>query len=172
MFAMQSENPPLVDYDTHFRLYAAAFERSLGDRIEFDSIRSYFAPDFMSLAITGGALVGRNDHHFVETLGRAYQFYQAIGTRRMRVERVEAAEIYPNHDRVRVFYTAEYERRDGSTVSISFDVLYLVQRGIEGPKIFAFIAGDEMQLYRDHNLVDADGNPGGNPSGNPGGNAG
>ena len=60
---------------------------------------------------------------------------------------------------MRVFYVAQYERSDGAWITIPFDVLYLLQRRKDGPKIFAFIAGDEMALYREHGLVDADGNP-------------
>ena len=34
-----------------------------------------------------------------------------------------------------------------------------IQRCDDGPKIFAFVAGDEMALYRKYGLVDGDGKP-------------
>ena len=71
----------------------------------------------------------------------------------MKVERVEADALYENLDRVRVYYRAAYRKKDGSSLEIPFDVLYLLQRRAAGPKIFAFIAGDEMGLYRRYGLV-------------------
>jgi hypothetical protein len=38
-------------------------------------------------------------------------------------------------------------------------VLYLLQRRAGGPKIFAFVAGDEMSVYRQHGLVNDKGEP-------------
>ena len=41
----------------------------------------------------------------------------------------------------------------------SFDVTYMLQRRPDGPRIFGFVAGDEMALYREYGLVDEDGKP-------------
>lgn len=46
----------------------------------------------------------------------------------MKVERVEAEALYKNHDRVGVYYRAAYRMKDGSSLEIAFDVLYLLQR--------------------------------------------
>ncbi|MBO9716481.1 MAG: hypothetical protein J7507_06640 [Pseudoxanthomonas sp.] len=46
-----------------------------------------------------------------------------------------------------------------SALAVPFDVLHLLQRRAAGPKIFGFIAGDEMALYRAHGLVDGDEHP-------------
>ncbi|TKT75048.1 hypothetical protein [Aquamicrobium sp. LC103] len=148
-----------VDYLAHFRRYADAYERSLGDRVEADLIRSFFADDFLALSIAGGVSHGANDENFAKVLEEGYRFYKAIGTRGMKVEGVETRPIADMHDRVRVYYRAEYQKPDGAPASIDFDVTYLVQRTKEGAKIFAFIAGDEMALYRKHGLVDEDGKP-------------
>ena len=77
----------------------------------------------------------------------------------MAVERVEPEPIHPDHDRVRVFYRASYRKKDGTELSIPFDVLYLLQRRPGGPRIFGFISGDEMGAYRQHGLVGDDGKP-------------
>ena len=106
-----------------------------------------------------GKLQGANNETFEQTLQRGYGFYKAIGTTSMRIDRVEPEVLYENHDRVRVFYSAVYRKRDGTEVSIPFDVLYLLQRRSGGPKIFGFIAGDEMAVYRTHGLVDETGQP-------------
>jgi hypothetical protein len=150
--------PAAPDYADFFRRYSEAYQRSLGDHVEAELIRSFFAEDFLALSTAGGINAGKNDDSFAETLEQGYAFYKAIGTVSMISDRVEAEEIAPNHDRVRVFYTAGYRRKDGTKVSISFDLVYLLQR-TDGPKIFAFIAGDEIGLYQRHGLVDEAGKP-------------
>ena len=149
----------MPDYTQWFREYAAAYERSLGDRVDVAAIRACFAEGFVAVSLQGPVQAGLNDDAFARTLQAAYGFYRAIGTRSMSVERVEVSPVCPNHDRVRVFYRAGYRKPDGSPLTIRFDVVYLLQRRGEGPRIYAFIAGDEMALYRQHGLVDDAGRP-------------
>lgn len=148
------------DYLDWFRAYADAYTRSLGEEVDVDAIRSFFAETVLGLGVDG-SLNPANlaDPAFAEGLVQMYGFAKAVGTRRMAVERVEASPLYENHDRVRVFYRADYQKPDGSALSIPFDLVYLVQRRKAGPAIFAFIAGDEMALYRRHGLVDEEGRP-------------
>jgi hypothetical protein len=61
-------------------------------------------------------------------------------------------EIEPSHALVRVDYRAEYEK-DGNPLMVDFDVSYLLQTVADKTTIFAFIAGDEMGLYREIGLV-------------------
>ena len=149
----------LPDYEEFFREYANAYERSLGESVDVATIRSFFAEAFISASVGGQVAAGANDETFEQTLRKGYGFYKAIGTASMRVDRVEAEPLCENHDRVRVFYSAGYEKRDGTKVSIPFDVLYLLQRRSGGAKIFGFVAGDEMAVYRAHGLVDETGQP-------------
>ena len=147
------------DYEAFFREYAKAYERSLGDSVDTVAIRGFFAEAFVSAGVRGQAAAGGNDEAFEQALTQGFGFYKAIGTTSMAVERVEAEALCENHDRVRVFYSAGYRKKDGTEVSIPFDVLYLIQRRSGGPKIFGFIAGDEMAAYRQHGLVDESGQP-------------
>lgn len=140
----------LPDYEEFFREYAKAYERSLRESVDVAAIRSFFAEAFLSAGVNGQVATGANDETFEESLRRAYAFYKAIGTISMKIDRVEPEALYENHDRVRVFYSAGYRKKDGTEVSIPFDVLYLLQRRSAGPKIFGFIAGDEMAVYREH----------------------
>jgi hypothetical protein len=140
------------NYDAFFAGYIDAFNRSLGDSVDADGIRSHFADCFVGAGPTGSSC-GANDDSFVETLHQGYAFYRSIGTRRMSVRRVEVTEIDANHDMVRVFYGADYEK-DGRSFTIDFDVVYLLETVDGATKIFAFIAGDEMALYRQHGLVE------------------
>lgn len=147
------------DYEEFFREYAKAYERSLGASVDVAAIRSFFAETFVSASVSGRVATGANDETFAELLRKGFGFYKAIGTTSMKIDRVEPEALYENHDRVRVFYSAAYRSKDGREASIPFDVLYLLQRRSGGPKIFGFIAGDEMAVYRAHGLVDETGQP-------------
>ena len=147
------------DYEQFFREYAKTYERSLGESVDVAAIRSFFAEAFVAASVGRQVVAGANNETFEETLRRGYAFYKAIGTTSMSVDRVEPEPLYVNHDRVRVFYSAGYRKRDGTEVSIPFDVLYLLQRRSRGPKIFGFVADDEMAAYREHGLVDETGQP-------------
>lgn len=149
----------LPDYEQFFRDYANAYERSLGDSVDVAAIRSFFAEAFISASVNGQVAAGPNDETFAEALRKGYGFYKAIGTTSMKVDRVEPEALYENHDKVRVFYSAGYRKADGTDVSIPFDVMYLLQRRSGGPKIFGFVVGDEMAVYRKHGLVDDAGRP-------------
>ena len=63
-------------------------------------------------------------------------------------------EIDGNHGMARISYSAECIRRDGENVTIDFDVTYLLQVSDRGPTIFAYIAGDEQAVLREHGLID------------------
>ncbi|MVQ31610.1 hypothetical protein [Ramlibacter pinisoli] len=149
----------MPDYEEFFRQYARAYERSLGESVDVAAIRAFFAEGFISVSVGGRVAAGANDETFEEALIRGYGFYKAIGTRSMKVDRVETEALCENHDRVRVYYSAGYRKRNGAEVSIPFDVLYLLQRRSGSPKIFGFIVGDEMAIYKQHGLVDETGQP-------------
>lgn len=151
------------DYLECFRAYADAYERSLIGPVDSDAIRRFFAEAFIAAGTNGPVVCGSNDEAFAKRLRDQYSFLRAIGTTRMTVDRVEAGEIYEDHDQVRVFYQAGYEKKDGTALQIDFDLVYLMQRRKDGPKIFAFVGGDETALYRQHGLIDEQGTPASGP---------
>ncbi|AKT36765.1 hypothetical protein [Chondromyces crocatus] len=146
-----------ADIRQFFEGYVDAFNRSLAGPVDSDGIRRHFAERFLA-AGPGTVDAGNNDQSFVETLEKGYGFYRSIGTRQMRLKDVSVVPIDDAHQLVRVFYSADYERKNSvgeapSIVTIDFDVTYVLQSREAGPLIVAFIAGDEMGLYRKHGLV-------------------
>lgn len=139
------------DLDAFFRAYAEAFNRALDGEPAFDAIMAAFAESFIG-AGPGAVNAGSNGDQFRAVLEQGYAFYRQIGTKRMSVRRVEVTPIDAEHNMARVFWRADYEK-DGREIAIDFEVTYLLQTREEGPKIFAFIAGDEMALYRQYGLV-------------------
>lgn len=142
------------DFDRFFRSYIDVFNRSLGDTVDAAGIRSHFADSFIG-ASPAGIECGANDDAFAAKLEQGYAFYRKIGTKRIALRRVESSALddLPLHHLVKVFYRADYRKRTGETVSIDFYVTYLVQTRDGASRIFAFIAGDEMEAYRKHGLV-------------------
>ncbi|MPZ37064.1 MAG: nuclear transport factor 2 family protein [Rhizobiales bacterium] len=141
------------DFDRFFHDYAEAYNRSLGDRVDYDAIASSFADCFVA-AGPDGVACGKNDDSFRAALDNGYAFYKSIGTRKMSVRRVEVTPIDDRHHMAKVHYRADYQKKSGETVSIDFDLTYMLQTRDGRSRIFAFVAGDEMGVYRRHGLVD------------------
>jgi hypothetical protein len=135
-----------------FRDYVDAFNRSLEGPCDTAAMRAAFAPCFVAAGPTG-VICGQNDESFAEVLEQGYAFYRSIGTRRMIFRGVELTAIDTHHQMARVFYASEYHRRDGESVTIDFDVTYMLQLHGASPKIFGYVAGDEQAVLRQHGLL-------------------
>ena len=144
-----------TDFDIFFRDYSDLFNRALAGQLVLDEIRAVFTESFIAAGPTG-VNCGRNDAGFTETLEDGYAFYRQIGTKRMSVRQVEPTPIDDAHAMVKVYWQADYEKPGGETVQIDFDVAYLMQTSGARPLIFAFVAGDEMALYRQQGLIPDD----------------
>ncbi len=149
----------LSEYDDFFARYAVTFEQSLSGRFNADAIRSFYAEYFVSISENGPVRGSKNDGSFVHSVRKAHEFYRQVGMKALHIEAIAVLHIHDGHDRVRVSYVAHHRRQDGTPVDLPFDVTYLVQKRLGGPRIFGFIAGDEMELYRDAGLIDDDGKP-------------
>lgn len=137
-----------------FESYANLYNRALAGENVFGEIMSRFSPRFIA-AGPDGVSTGREGAAFRRMLAKGYAFYRSIGTRKMTAKRVETTPIDATHKMAKVFYCAEYRKPDGSDLKIDFDVTYFLDVSTTKPKIFGFVAGDEMALYRQHGLIPA-----------------
>lgn len=137
-----------------FESYANLYNRALAGENVFGEIENRFSPRFIA-AGPDGVSTGKQGPAFRRMLAKGYAFYRSIGTRKMTARRVEASSIDANHCLAKVFYRAEYTKPDGSDLKLDFDVTYMLDVSTTKPKIFGFVAGDEMALYRQHGLVPA-----------------
>jgi hypothetical protein len=140
------------DFTLFFQHYADAFNRSLGDTVDSETISAAFSDCFVS-ASPSGVKCGQNDDEFRRALPKMYAFYKEIGTKKMTMRGVTPTPIDERHHMVRVHWTADYEKKNGQAVSINFDVTYLLQTRDGRPKIFAYITGDEMAVLKQYGLV-------------------
>jgi hypothetical protein len=141
-----------ANIEQFFRDYVDAFNRSLEGPLDLATIRAAFAPCFVAAGPTG-VRCGQNDGSFTEALEQGYAFYRSIGTRRMIFRGMTITEIDTHHRMARVFYSSEYQRRDGELVTIDFDVTYMLHLNGVTPQIFAYVFGDEHALLRQHGLI-------------------
>jgi hypothetical protein len=135
-----------------FEGYVEAFNRSLGASVDVAGIRSHFSPCFVG-AGPNGVQCGQNDDAFADTLQQGYAFYTAIGTKAMAIRGISTTPIDDAHQMAKVDYRATYEKRSGETVNLDFAVTYMLAARDDTFEIFAFVAGDEMALYRKHGLL-------------------
>jgi hypothetical protein len=147
------------DYEAFFTNYIAVFNRSLKSGVDAEAVRASYAEYFVSASAGGTVQGGANDGKYAKVLRQGAAFYRAIGLQGMRLLKVEVTPIDAEHDTVRPYFHADYRKKNGEALPIEFDVVYMLQRREGGPKIFAFVAGDEMEIYRQHGLVDEEGKP-------------
>jgi hypothetical protein len=138
-----------------FQGYVEAFNRSLGASVDVAGIRSHFSPCFVG-AGPNGVQCGQNDDAFADTLQQGYAFYTKIGTKAMTLRGVSSTPIDDAHQMAKVDYRASYEKHSGETVDLDFAVTYMLTTRGDTFEIFAFVAGDEMALYRKHGLLPDD----------------
>jgi hypothetical protein len=84
---------------------------------------------------------------------QGFEFYRSIGTKSMKISRLTVIALDELHVQARVSWQSDYVKRDGTGERIDFDVIYLLQTIGEGPKIFAYITGDEEEALRERGLI-------------------
>ena len=148
----------MPDYDSFFRAYVDFYNGALAEKPVIGDLRQCYA-EFIVGASPGSVMGGENGEEYGKVLDKGFGFYRAIGVTKMSVRRTEASEIMAGHDMIRVFFRADMRRKDGSEFPVDFEVVYIAQRRDGGPKIFAFMSDNELELFKKLGVVDAEGKP-------------
>ncbi len=119
-----------------FEEYEAAFNRSLGDAPDIDSVTKAFADCFI------------DDHQLRNVIAQGYQFYKSVGTRQVKIASMDVTPLDEYHSMAKVYYQSIYGKKDGEEVSVDFSIIYLIQIIEDEPKIFGYISGDEQKLLK------------------------
>lgn len=135
-----------------FDSYANLYNRALAGESVFGDIAAQFSPRFIA-AGPEKILTGKPDAALRRQLTKMYDFYRSIGTKKVTAKRVETTPIDASHVMAKVFYCGEYRKEDGTELKIPFDITYFLDVSTTKPKIFGFVAGDEMALYRQQGLA-------------------
>jgi hypothetical protein len=137
-----------------FEAYARRFNDSLraGGRVDVQGVLDSFAEYFVESS-PAGVHGGRNGLLFRWMVPRGFAHYRRIGTRRMLVRSLQVTELDPLHAMAKVGWHSEYVKKSGDAVAIDFDVIYLMRVADPHPEIFAYIAGDEQKVLREHGVI-------------------
>lgn len=139
-----------------FADYEARTNRALVDppEVDVEATAGAFADCFVE-ANPNGVTCGTNGDQLREVIPKGFDFYRSIGTQSMKIAALAVTPLDELHAMVKVHWDATYRKKDGSGEAIDFDVIYFVQDRGEGPKIFAYITGDEQEAYREKGLIPA-----------------
>ncbi len=144
----------IVVIERFFEAYAARFARAIADppEIDVEATANAFADCFVA-ATPRGVACGRNDETLRTQIPQGYAFYRRIGITSMAVTTLAPSQLDERHWGVRVGWAAAYDNALKSG-EVEFEVIYLLQMTGAGPKIFAYITGDEEGELRRLGLLD------------------
>jgi hypothetical protein len=137
-----------------FDAYAGRFNKALGDNFQDDieGTTSAFADCFIE-ASPVGISCGKNDENFRAQIPKGNAYYRSIGTQSMNVKSIDVTPLDDYHAQAKVYWQSRYQKKDGSNVTIDFEVIYMLQILNGPPKIFAYITGDEQKVLQEHGLI-------------------
>jgi len=136
-----------------FERYEQFFKESLsGNEMDMDDLSSLYASEFIA-ASPIGVMTGKNDEQFKEAMTQGYAHYREIGTKAMRIRDLRISPIDEHHCVAHVAWTATYDGKDESNVTIDFDVHYLIQELDTEPRVFGWVSGDEQALLKKHGII-------------------
>lgn len=136
-----------------FKAYEKSFQKAIeGTPFDPKILAANFTGSFLQ-ASPKGVMTGKNDKKFLETLPKIYEHYRLIGTQSMKIGEQVVIPIDELHSMVKIHWLSAYLRKDGKKITIDFDVHYLLQHIGGQVKIFAFIAGDEEKVMKEHGLI-------------------
>jgi len=136
-----------------FQRYAERFNRSLaGEKVAAKDVADSFASHFVG-ASPVGVRGAKNGLLFRWMIPRGFARYRKLGMTEMKIAQLELERLDPLHALAKVHWDSRYTKQDGSHDRIEFDVIYLLHFEQGEPKIFAYIAGDEERVLREHGLT-------------------
>ena len=140
--------------DSFFNGYAVLFNKGInGESSNVEEIARLFADCFIA-ASPDGVHCGKNDEQFRTAIPQGYDFYKNIGIISMEIISKEITILDDYHTMTKVHWKSGFTKKDNSTGSLEFDVIYFIQTMTSKHKIFAYITRDEQKALREHGLID------------------
>lgn len=135
-----------------FKNYEAIYNRALNsDKVDPKATMECFAPYFVESS-PKGIIGAENGEEFEKNIIKGFKFYKSIGTTAMKILGEDVVMLNQYHAAVTAHWEAAVTKKDGSELKLAFDVIYLMQIINGKIKIFAYIAEDEQQIYKDHQI--------------------
>jgi hypothetical protein len=136
-----------------FTRYENRFNEVLsGGQPDVEDIAGDFAEYFIE-ASPVGIISGANDKKFREMIPEGWGFYKKIGVQAMNILSKDITMLDEMHAVVKIQWKSLFIRKDESKGDIVFEVFYMVQLRKDGPKIFAYVTGDEQKALKEEGLI-------------------
>lgn len=140
--------------DSFFNSYAEIFNKGIkGESSDAEETARFFA-DCCIAANPDGVNCGKNDDEFRVMIPRGYDFYKNIGIISMEIVSKEITILDDYHTMTKVHWKCGFVKKDNSSGSLEFDVIYFLQKTISEHKIFAYITGNEQTALKMYGLID------------------
>lgn len=133
-----------------FESYQNRFNKALKGTDDIEGTIDTFSECFVG-ANPSGVFCGSNNAEFRESIAKGNQFYRDIHTLSMSIDYIETTRLNSAHFMAKVFWKSAYHK-DGETIHIDFDVIYLLQHRNETLKIFAYITEDEQKALQEYGI--------------------
>ncbi|WP_027036787.1 hypothetical protein [Mesorhizobium ciceri] len=141
-----------ADVQKFFKTYEKIYNDAIAGNADLDDVGDMYSTGFVSVT-PAAVMVGENGQQLKDIMKKGFEAYRAIGTRRMTFVDVSVMPINQDHCVAEVNWSGDYERKDGSPVTIDFAINYLVEQRDGDLKVFGWIAGDEQAEFRKHGLM-------------------
>jgi hypothetical protein len=141
-----------ADAQKFFKIYEKIYNDAIADNVDLNDVADMYSAGFVSVT-PAAVTVGENGQQLKDIMKKGFEAYRAIGSKRVTCTDVSVISIDQDHCVAKVQWSGDYERKDGSPLTIDFKVDYLVERRDGRLKVFGWIAGDEQAEFRKHGLV-------------------
>ena len=136
-----------------FSAYEARFNDALEGKANTEGIVHSFATCFLE-ASPAGINCAKNDESFREAIPKGNAYYRSIGTKSMKIRRIDITMLDDLHYMAKVHWDSFYEKKDKTEVAIDFDVIYFLQARDNEWKIFLYITGDEQKVLKENGVIE------------------
>ena len=136
-----------------FVRYAERFNKGLREEIaDIEGTAGDFSDCFIE-ASPAGVSCGKNDEQFRSAIPGGFAFYKKIGITSMNILSMESTLLDSFHAMTKIHWKSDFLRKNNSTGSIEFDVIYFTQVKENKNKVFAYITGDEQAAFKEKGLI-------------------
>lgn len=136
-----------------FSDYESRFNDAINGKEDIDGTVNSFETYFLQ-ASPAGVNCGKNDESFREAIPKGNAYYKSIGTKSMKISKLDITKLYDLHYMVKVYWDSLYEKKDKKMISIAFDVIYFLRAKEDEWKIFLYITGDEQKVLKENGLIE------------------
>lgn len=141
-----------ADVRKFFKVYEKIYNDAIADTVDLNDVADMYSAGFVSVT-PAAVIVGENGEQLKAIMTKGFEAYRALGSKRMTCKEVSVTPVDQDHCVAEVNWAGDYERKDGSPVTIDFAVNNLVEKRDGKLKVFGWISGDEQAEFRKHGLL-------------------